>query len=78
MSSRFDPRPSSAVLPLQSSSLRSVGRPLWDGMTIERIVWVTMIALVAAGSMVWFFRNDFLDLLVSTLCVAYLLRLCSE
>ena len=46
-------------------------RPLWDGLSLRRLGWVTMIALVAAGSMVWFFGNEFLDLLVSTLCVAY-------
>ena len=46
-------------------------RPLREGLTIERVGWVTAIALLAAGSMVWFFGNDFLDLLVSTLCVAY-------
>ena len=61
-----------AIRPSQpSSAIRPARRPLWDGLTIERMVWVTMIALVAAGSMVWFFRNEFLDLLVSTLCVAY-------
>ena len=72
MSSRFRARPLSVVPPPPSpTAVRSARRPLWDGLTLERIVWVTMIALVAAGSMVWFFRNDFLDLLVSTLCVAY-------
>ena len=30
-----------------------------------------MIAVLVAGSMVWFFENEFLDLLVSTLCVGY-------
>ena len=56
-------------------SIRTAKRPLWDGLTIERVGWVTMIALLAAGSMVWFFDNEFLDLLVSTLCVAYTMLL---
>ncbi len=30
-----------------------------------------MIAVLVAGSMVWFFDNEFLDLLVSMLCVGY-------
>ncbi len=30
-----------------------------------------MIAVLVAASMVWFFENEFLDLLVSTLCVGY-------
>ena len=46
-------------------------RPWWDGLSIERVGWVTTLALIAAGSMVWFFGNEFLDLLVSTLCVGY-------
>ena len=72
MASRPDTHPSPAALSgAASSTLRGVRRPWWDGLTVERIVWVTMMALGAAGSMVWFFGNDFLDLLVSTLCVAY-------
>ena len=71
MASRPDSRPL-PVAPLSASTdTTPVWRPLWDGLTMDRIGWVTMIAVVAAGSMVWFFGNDFLDLLVSTLCVAY-------
>ncbi len=44
---------------------------LFSGLTITRLGWVTMIAVLVAGSMVWFFQNEFLDLLVSTLCVGY-------
>ncbi len=44
---------------------------LLRGLTIGRAAWVTAIALVVAGSMVWFLHNEFVDLLVSTLCVAY-------
>jgi sensor histidine kinase YesM len=46
-------------------------RPLLAGLTLQRIGSVTMIALVVAASMVWFFENEFLDLLVSTLCVGW-------
>ncbi len=44
---------------------------LFQGLTIARLGWVTAMAVVVAGSMVWFFENEFLDLLVSTLCVGY-------
>ncbi len=66
MASPFAPRSLPTLVETSSPS-----RPLWDGLTIERVGWVTMIALVEAGSTVWFFNNEFLDLLVSMLCVAY-------
>ena len=44
---------------------------LFAGLTLRRVLSVTTIALLVAGSMVWFFENEFLDLLVSTLCVGY-------
>ncbi len=44
---------------------------LLHGLTPRRIVSVTTIALLVAGSIIWFLHNEFLDLLVSTLCVAY-------
>jgi len=44
---------------------------LLAGLTIRRVASVTIIALLVAGSMVWFFDNEFVDLLVSTMCVGY-------
>lgn len=44
---------------------------LLQGLTLQRVAWVTTIAIVVAATTVWFFENDFLDLLVSTLCVGY-------
>jgi signal transduction histidine kinase len=44
---------------------------LLAGLTIKRVGSVTLIAVLVAASMVWFFDNEFLDLLVSTLCVGY-------
>jgi signal transduction histidine kinase len=46
-------------------------RPLLSGLTVRRVASVTVIAVLVAASMVWFFSNEFLDLLVSTLCVGY-------
>jgi signal transduction histidine kinase len=46
-------------------------RPLFAGLTLQRLGSVTVIALLVAASMVWFFENEFLDLLVSTLCVGW-------
>jgi sensor histidine kinase YesM len=44
---------------------------LFEELTLRRVGSVTVIALFVAASMVWFFDNEFLDLLVSTLCVGY-------
>ena len=44
---------------------------LFAGLTIGRIGSVAAIAVLVAASMVWFFDNEFPDLLVSTLCVGY-------
>ncbi|MEO8937988.1 MAG: histidine kinase [Burkholderiaceae bacterium] len=74
MSSRHAPtdrRPLSAPSPSKEAEPGSPSRSLLSGLTIQRVGWVTMIALVVAGSMVWFFDNEFVDLLISTLCVGY-------
>ena len=44
---------------------------LLDGLTILRVGWVTLIAVLVDAAVIWFFENEFLDLLVSTLCVGY-------
>lgn len=61
--SRDEAPPRSATAPASSS--------LFAGLTLVRTGWVTMIALGVAAAVVWFFDNEFLDLLVSTLCVGY-------
>ena len=68
-------RPLRGVLPAHAlpaaDDPAAARRPLFDGLSIQRAGWVTAIAIGIAGAMVWFFHNDFLDLLVSTLCVGY-------
>ena len=44
---------------------------LLEGLTILRVGWVTLIAVGVDAAVIWFFENEFLDLLVSTLCVGY-------
>ncbi|HUP97573.1 MAG TPA: histidine kinase [Usitatibacter sp.] len=44
---------------------------LLDGLTVERVLWVTAICAVATGTVVWLFLNTYLDLLVTGLCVGY-------
>jgi signal transduction histidine kinase len=44
---------------------------LFDGLTPKRVGVVSLLCLWAAASTVWFFKNTFLDLLVSALCVGY-------
>ena len=44
---------------------------LFDGLTVRRVVWVTAICAAAAASLVRFFLNTYLDLLVTALCVGY-------
>jgi sensor histidine kinase YesM len=38
---------------------------------LRRVAWVTLICIVATASVVWFFFNTYLDLLVTALCVGY-------
>ena len=44
---------------------------LFEGLTVRRVLWVTATCAVAAGAVVWFFLNTYLDLLVTALCVGY-------
>jgi signal transduction histidine kinase len=44
---------------------------LFEGLTLKRVLLVTLLCVWAAASTVWFFLNTFLDLLVSALCVGY-------
>ena len=57
--------------PAPSSGPSSASSSILAGLTAHRVGWATLIAVLVAGSTVWFFENEFLDLLVSTLCVAY-------
>ena len=44
---------------------------LFEGLTLKRVLLVTVLCIWAAGATVWFFANTYLDLLVSALCVGY-------
>jgi hypothetical protein len=44
---------------------------LFEGLTVRRVLWVTATCAVAAGMVVRFFINTYLDLLVTALCVGY-------
>ena len=44
---------------------------LLEGLTVQRVLWVTLICAVATGTVVWLFLNTYLDLLVTALCVGY-------
>jgi len=44
---------------------------LLEGLTVQRVLWVTVICMVATGMVVGFFINTYLDLLLSALCVGY-------
>ncbi len=44
---------------------------LFEGLTLKRVLLVTVLCVWAAGAIVWFFANTYLDLLVSALCVGY-------
>ena len=53
-------RPSSPSLPLVDEPLSSGARAtvsLLAGLTLKRVASVTVIALLVAASMVWFFQN---------------------
>jgi signal transduction histidine kinase len=44
---------------------------LFEGLTVQRALWVTVICMVATAMVVGFFINTYLDLLVTALCVGY-------
>jgi sensor histidine kinase YesM len=44
---------------------------LLEGLTVRRVLWVTVICAVATGTVVWLFLNTYVDLLVTALCVGY-------
>jgi hypothetical protein len=44
---------------------------LFEGLTLKRALWVTLICMVATGMVVRFFTNTYLDLLITALCVGY-------
>jgi signal transduction histidine kinase len=44
---------------------------LFEGLTVRRVLWVTLICMAATGTVVWIFINTYLDLLVTALCVGY-------
>jgi sensor histidine kinase YesM len=44
---------------------------LFEGLTVRRLLAVTLICAGAAGAVVWAFYNTYLDLLVSALSVGY-------
>jgi sensor histidine kinase YesM len=44
---------------------------LLEGLTVQRVLWVTAICAAATGTVVWLFLNTYLDLLVTALCVGY-------
>ncbi len=44
---------------------------LFDGLTLKRVVLVSVLCVWASAAAVWFFVNTYLDLLVSALCVGY-------
>jgi hypothetical protein len=44
---------------------------LFEGLNIKRVLWVTIICMVATAIVVRFFINSYLDLLVTALCVGY-------
>ncbi len=44
---------------------------LFEGLTLKRVLLVTILCIWAAAATVWFFANTYLDLLVSALCVGY-------
>jgi sensor histidine kinase YesM len=44
---------------------------LFEGLSIRRVGWVTLICVVATAIVYRFFLNTYLDLLVTALCVGY-------
>ena len=44
---------------------------LFEGLTVSRVLWVTIICMVATAVSVGSFINTYLDLLVTALCVGY-------
>ena len=48
---------------------------LFEGLTVRRVLAVTVICFAAGAMVIWFFTNTFLDLMVSALCVGYTMML---
>ncbi len=71
MSSTPLPDRSLPASPIALSAGSGSSTSLLAGLNVGRIASVTIIAPLVAASMVWIFENDFVDLLVSTLCVGY-------
>jgi signal transduction histidine kinase len=44
---------------------------LFEGLTLKRVLLVTLLCIWASAAVVWFVANTYLDLLVSALCVGY-------
>jgi hypothetical protein len=44
---------------------------LLEGLSVRRVLYVTVICAAAVGAVVWIFLNTYLDLLVTALCVGY-------
>jgi Histidine kinase/Histidine kinase-, DNA gyrase B-, and HSP90-like ATPase len=53
--------------------LRSLSRfaYLFEGLTVRRVLAVTVICVVAAGATRWFFTNSIFELLLIALCIGY-------
>jgi signal transduction histidine kinase len=43
----------------------------FEGLNVKRVLWVTIICMVATGTVIRFVTNTYLDLLVTALCVGY-------
>jgi len=44
---------------------------LLEGLTVKRVLWVTVICAAATATVIWLFLNTYLDLFVTALCVGY-------
>ncbi len=44
---------------------------LLEGLTVRRALWITVVCAAAAATVVRFFYNTYIDLLVTALCVGY-------
>src|SRR5512132_3970441 len=56
----------------QFGNVAAVNAPyLLEGLTVRRVVSVTVMCALAAASVVWIFLNTYADLLVTAICVGY-------
>ena len=44
---------------------------LLEGLTVQRVLWVTAICAAATATVIWLFLNTYFDLFVTALCVGY-------